>query len=269
MSLSPASKIAARQGDGEDSQKQNKAPAPPVDLDIADIREVKEKVAKIKPLIETDRELTTIRVREIEAGSRAVPKIELAYGYGTAIVLPFQFDLANVALGNKEKFHVDAKGNSLIIFPLQEFKTTNLIVFESTADGEVVPHHYLLVENSQAGTADFTVKVNKQKPGSAQNLIDAVIKALSTQHVPGKETAEWAFFEGRAAVISNMGASPFMRKLTLLSPNLTVYMINGRVTPLGDVDWSAYPDSKTTIVATKKDRLTVRRVGDGKAFSSN
>lgn len=261
--------MAQQQEQGKESQGQGKVLAPPIDLNISDIKEVKEKINKIKPLIEKDRELTTTRVREIEAGNRTVPRIQLAHGYGTVIVLPFQFELANVALGNKDKFQVDAKGNSLIIFPLQEFKATNLVVFESTADGEFVPHHYLLVENSQSGVADFTVKVNKQKPGSVENLTDAVIKALSTQRIPNKETMDWSFFEGRAPVISNMNTAPFMRKLTLLSPDLTVYMINGRVTPLGDVEWSAYPDGKTTIVAIKKGRLTVRRIDDGKTFSSN
>lgn len=273
VSLSPADRAAAQQGtaqgQGNESSGPGKTLAPPIDLDIGDIKEVKEKVDRIKPLIEKDRELTTIRVREIEAGERAVPRIQLAHGYGTVITLPFQFELANVALGNREKFQVDAKGNSLIIFPLQEFKATNLVVFENTADGEFVPHHYLLIENSQSGVADFTVKVNRQTPGSVQNFTDAVIKALSTQRIPDKETTGWPFFEGRAPVISNMSAGPFMRKLTLLSPDLTVYMVNGRVTPLGDVEWSAYPDGRTTIMATKKDRLTVRRISDGKTFTSN
>jgi len=250
-------------------QGQGKVIAPPIDLDVKDIKEIKGKIEKIKPLIEKDREITNIRIRDIEYRPGVVPRIQLAHGYGTVIVLPYQFEISNIALGDKDKFNVEVKGTSVILFPTQEFKTTNMVVFETAPGGELVPHHYMLVENSHNGVADLTVRVHKPKAGLAMDSTGAIVKAITTHHIPEKETYEGMFFDGRSPSLKNTVSLPFVRKLTLVSPDLNVYLMNGKYTPVGDVEWSIYPDSKTTIVATRGKGVTMRRLSDGKTFTAN
>lgn len=254
--------------DQPEKTDQVKVVAPPIDLDIKEIKEMKTKIDKVKPVIEKDRELTNVRIRDIEYRPGIVPRIQLAHGYGTVITLPYQFDAANIALGDKGKFNVEVKGTSVILFPLQEFKTTNMVVFENGAGGELIPHHYMLTENSYGGTADLTVKVHKPKPGTIANSTDAFVKAVVNRHIPGTETYEGMYFDGREPVIKDMTV-PFIRKLALSSPGLNIYMANGKFAPVGDVEWSMYPDSRTTIVATRGKSVTVRRLSDGKTFTAN
>jgi len=265
--LFPASRPAA--AEEKAAQSAAKLLAPPIDLDIKDIKEMKGRVEKVKPLLEKDKELTDVKVREIQYRPGVVPRIHLAHGYGTVIVLPYQVEASNIALGDREKFRVEVKGTSVVIFPLQEFKTTNMVVFETVPGGDLVPHHYMLVENSQAGVADLTVRVHKPKVGDETDPNGAIMKALMTRRIPGKESYEGMFFEGRSPVVNDMTQFPFLRKLSLVSPDLNVYLIDGKYIPVGDVEWSVYLDGKTTVVATRAKSLTVKRASDGKTFTGN
>ena len=48
----------------------------------------------------------------------------------TVLSLPFSFAGDDVAIGAREKFNIEVKDGTLVIFPVKEFKATNLIVFE-------------------------------------------------------------------------------------------------------------------------------------------
>lgn len=240
---------------------------PPFDLDDDDILRMKEKVQKIKPLLEKDRELAYTRVRDIYEIPGIVPRINLAYGYGTVINLPYTFNGSNIATGALEKFHVEVKGSSLIIFPVKEFKSTNIIVFED-AGNAMVPHHYLLIEDSASGGADLTVNIKRGSSGTVPDTIDAMVRVITTQRVPEKGTNESILLAGRSPSLTNLTGYPFVRMMKLTQPDLYVFMIAQRVTPVGHAEFWVNTGTGTTIVASRSSKITVRRIIDGKTLSN-
>lgn len=239
---------------------------PPFDLPEKDIRQMREKVQRLKPLLEKDRELVRMRERDIDEAPGVVPAIRLAYGYGSVINLPYSFSADDIAIGAGEKFAIETRGNSLIIFPVKEFKSTNIIVFERT-QGEQVPHHYLLVEDGASGEADLTINVRRGGMGGAADLTDAMVRVITTQRIPEKGSAEDILLGGRSPSLTDLTAYPFIRMMKLSKPELYVFMIAGKVMPVGEAEFSLDLGNGTSIVASRGRDIKVRRVADGKTFT--
>lgn len=250
-------------------QAEGQIVVPPFDLPEKDIVEMKEKVGRLKPLIEKDRELTRARERDIDEAPGVVPAIHLAYGYGSVINLPYSFSLDDIAIGAREKFNIETRGSSLIIFPVREFKSTNIIVFERTQTGDRAPHHYLLVENGASGEADLTVNVRRSDMGSVTDITDAMVRVITTQRIPGKDTVEGILLEGRSPSLANLTDYPFIRMMKLQKPELHIFMVAGTVMPVGDAEFTLNLGNGTSVVASRSREITVRRVGDGKTFTSS
>ena len=271
--LSPWAAEAAQEkpSGASEEQKQNveQIMVPPFDLPEDDIRQMKEKMKRLKPLLEKDGELAHIMVRDVDEIPGVVPRINLAYGYGTVINLPYTFNAEGIVIGAKEKFDVRTKGGSLIIFPIKEFKSTNVVVFEEKeGGGAVIPHHYLLVEDSASGGADLTVNIRKPEYGAATDMVDAVVRTISTRIIPGKGTAEGVLLAGRYPSLTDLAHEyPFVRMMKLSQPDLYVYMIAQRVTPAGEYDFYVEIDARNTIIASRTPGITVRRITDGKTFT--
>jgi hypothetical protein len=250
-------------------QAEGQIVVPPFDLPEKDIVEMKEKVQRLKPLIEKDHELARTRERDVDEVPGTVPTIHLAYGYGSVINLPYSFSVDDIAIGAREKFSIETRGNSLIIFPVREFKSTNIIVFERTQAGDQLPHHYLLVENGASGEADLTVNVRRSGMGGVSDITDAMVRVITTQRIPEKGTVEDILLEGRSPSLTNLRDYPFIRMMKLQKPELHVFMIAGKVMPVGDADFALDLGNGTSIVASRSREITVRRVGDGKTFKNS
>ncbi len=250
-------------------QAEGQIVVPPFDLPEKDIVEMKEKVQRLKPLIEKDHELARARERDVDEVPGAVPTIHLSYGYGSVINLPYSFSVDDIAIGAREKFNIETRGNSLIIFPVREFKSTNIIVFERTQAGDQLPHHYLLVENGASGEADLTVNVRRSGMGGVSDITDAMVRVITTQRIPEKGTAEDILLEGRSPSLTNLSDYPFIRMMKLQKPELHVFMIAGKVMPVGDADFALDLGNGTSVVASRSREITVRRVGDGKTFRNS
>jgi len=240
---------------------------PPFDLPEKDILELKEKAQRLKPLIEKDRELSRMRERDIDETPGVVPTIRLAYGYGSVINLPYSFSVDDIAIGAREKFNIETRGGSLIIFPVREFKSTNIIVFERT-QGEQVPHHYLLVEDGASGEADLTVNVRREGLRGGTDITDAMVRVITTQRIPERGTAEDILLAGRSPSLTNLTAYPFIRMMKLVRPELHVFMIAGKMMPVGDAEFALDLGNGTSVVASRGRDITVRRVADGKTFTN-
>jgi len=240
---------------------------PPFDLPEQDIREMKEKVQRLKPLIEKDRELSRMRERDIDEVPGVVPRIHLAYGYGSVINLPYRFSMDDIAIGARETFNIETRGNSLIVFPVREFKSTNIVVFERT-QGAPVPHHYLLVEDGASSEADFTVNIKRGGLGGLTDATEAMVRVITTQRIPEKGTAEDFLLEGRLPSLTNLSAYPFIRMMKLSKPELHVFMVAGKVMPVGNVEFSVDLGNGTSVVASRGREITVRRIADGKTFTN-
>lgn len=250
-------------------QAEGQIVVPPFDLPEKDIVEMKEKVQRLKPLIEKDHELARARERDVDEVPGAVPTIHLSYGYGSVINLPYSFSVDDIAIGAREKFNIETRGNSLIIFPVREFKSTNIIVFERTQAGDQVPHHYLLVENGASGEADLTVNVRRSGMSGVSEITDAMVRVITTQRVPEKGTVEDILLEGRSPSLTNLTDYPFIRMMRLQKPDLHVFMIAGKVMPVGDAEFALDLGNGTSVVASRSRQITVRRVGDGKTFKNS
>ncbi len=240
---------------------------PPFDLPEDDIRRIKERIQRVKPLLEKDRELAHMRVRDVEEIPGVVPRINLAYGYGTVINLPYAFSADDIVIGAGEKFSIETKDGSLVIFPVKEFKSTNIIVFEKK-NGTAVPHHYLLVEDSASGHADLTVNIRKPGYGAVIDMTDAMVRVITTRRLPEKGSSEDIFLEGRFPSLADLPEYPFVRVMKLSRPDLYVYMIAQRVTPVGEHEFCVDIDAGTTVVASRSPGITVRRVKDGRTFTN-
>jgi len=249
-------------------QAEGQIVVPPFDLPEKDIVEMKEKVQRLKPLIEKDHELARTRERNVDEVPGAVPTIHLAYGYGSVINLPYSFSVDDIAIGAREKFSIETRGNSLIVFPVREFKSTNIIVFERTQAGDQVPHHYLLVENGASGEADLTINVRRSGMGGMADITDAIVRIITTQRIPEKGTVEDILLEGRAPSLTDLGTYPFIRMMKLVKPELHVFMIAEKVMPVGNAEFALDLGNGTSVVASRSREITVRRVADGKTFSS-
>lgn len=241
---------------------------PPFDLPEQDILAMKEKVQRLKPLIEKDRELSRMRERDIDEVPGVIPRIRLAYGYGSVINLPYRFSLDDIAIGARETFNIESRGNSLIIFPVKEFKSTNIVVFEKT-QGAPVAHHYLLVEDGASSEADFTVNIKRGGLGGLTDATEAMVRVITTQRIPEKGTADDILLEGRSPSLTNLSAYPFIRMMKLSKPELHVFMIAGKVMPVGNAEFSVDPGNGTSVVALRGREITVRRIADGKAFTNS
>lgn len=261
-----ASREKTQETDADQRPGMEQVVVPPFDLPEDDIRLIKERIRRVKPLLEKDRELARMRVRDVEEIPGVVPRVNLAYGYGTVINLPYAFSSDNIVIGAREKFSIETKSGSLIIFPVKEFKSTNIIVFEEK-DGALLPHHYLLVEDSASGGADLTVNVIKPACGAVMDMTDAMVRVITTRRLPEKGSAEGIFLEGRSPSLADLTEYPFMRVMRLSRPDLYVYMIAQRVTPVGENEFCVYIDAGTTVVASRTPGITVRRVEDGRTFT--
>ncbi len=249
-------------------QTEGQIVVPPFDLPEKDIVEMKEKVRRVKPLIEKDCELSRMRVRDIDEVPGVVPTIRLAYGYGSVINLPYSFGVDDIAIGSREKFSIEVRGNSLIIFPVKEFKSTNIIVFERS-EGEEVPHHYLLVEDGASGEADLTVTVTRGSMSGVTDTTEAMVRIITTRCIPEKGSAEDILLGDRSPSLTDLGDYPFIRMMKLMKPELHVFMIAGKVMPVGDAEFAMDLGNGTSIVASRSREITVRRVADGKTFTSS
>jgi len=261
---------AAREKTAETAREQpaEQVVVPPFDLPEDDIRQMKEKVQRVKPLLEKDRELARMRVRDMDEIPGIVPRISLAYGYGTVINLPYSFNVSDIVIGAREKFSIETKGSSLIIFPVKEFKSTNIVVFENR-EGATAPHHYLLVEDSASGEADLTVNISRPGSVAVTDVTDAMVRVITTQRMPEKGTAEGILLAGRSPSLTNLTGYPFVRMMKLSQPDLYVLLVAERVMPVGDHEFYVNIDTRTTIVASRGSRITVRRVADGKTFTND
>ncbi|OPY04715.1 MAG: hypothetical protein A4E61_00588 [Syntrophorhabdus sp. PtaB.Bin184] len=248
-------------------QAEGQIVVPPFDLPEKDILEMKEKAQRLKPLIEKDRELSRMRERVIDEVPGVVPVIHLAYGYGSVINLPYSFNVEDIAIGAREKFSIETRGNSLIIFPVREFKSTNIVVFERTQAGDQVSHHYLLVENGASGEADLTVNVRRSGMGGVTEITDAIVRIITTQRIPEKGAVEDILLEGRSPSLTELGTYPFIRMMKLVKPELHVFMIAGKVMPVGNAEFALDLGNGTSVVASRSREITVRRIADGKTFS--
>ncbi len=54
--------------------------------------------------------------------------------------------------------------------------------------------------------------------------------------------------------------------MKLAKPDLYIFMIAGKVTPVGNADFWLDLGNGTTIIASRQRELTVRRINDGKTF---
>jgi len=238
---------------------------PPFDLPEKDIVEMKEKVQRLKPIIEKDKELSRMKVVDIYEVPGTVPRLRLAYGYGSVLNLPFSFTGEDVAIGAREKFNIEIKDGSLVIFPVKEFKATNLVVFEKKDQGSV-PHHYLLVEDGSSGEADLTVNVRGRDINGLTSAIDAMVRIITTWQLPGKGSAEDLLLEGRSPSLTKLDTYPFVRMMSLTKPDLYIFMVAGKVAPVGNAEFWLDPGNGTSIIASRQRELTVRRILDGKTF---
>ncbi|NLT22896.1 MAG: hypothetical protein GXX82_07600 [Syntrophorhabdus sp.] len=248
-------------------QAEGQIVVPPFDLPEKDIVEMKEKAQRLKPLIEKDRVLSRMRERDIDEVPGVVPTIRLAYGYGSVINLPYSFSVDDIAIGSREKFSIEVRGNSLIIFPVKEFKSTNIIVFEGS-QGERVPHHYLLVEDGASGEADLTVTIRRGGTGGVTDTTEAMVRIITTRRIPEKGSVEDILLGDRSPSLTDLGTYPFIRMMKLASPELHVFMIAGKVMPVGDAEFVMDLGNGTSVVASRSREITVRRVGDGKTFTN-
>lgn len=248
-------------------QAEGQIVVPPFDLPEKDIVEMKEKAQRLKSLIEKDRVLSRMRERDIDEVPGVVPTIRLAYGYGSVINLPYSFSVDDIAIGSREKFSIEVRGNSLIIFPVKEFKSTNIIVFEGS-QGERVPHHYLLVEDGASGEADLTVTIRRGGTGGVTDTTEAMVRIITTRRIPEKGSVEDILLGDRSPSLTDLGTYPFIRMMKLASPELHVFMIAGKVMPVGDAEFVMDLGNGTSVVASRSREITVRRVGDGKTFTN-
>ncbi|MHB8108858.1 MAG: hypothetical protein ACYDHW_02370, partial [Syntrophorhabdaceae bacterium] len=239
---------------------------PPFDLPEKDIIQMKEKAQRLKPLIERDRELARMKIREIDEVPGTVPRFKVAYGYGSVINLPYPFTDEDVAIGARDKFTIEIKGNSLVIFPVKEFKSTNVIIFEKT-DEAIVSHHYLLTEDAASGEADFTVNVKRREAGDLKDSTDAMIRVITTARLPEKGSAEDILLNERSPSLTKLNEYPFIRMMSLVKPELYVFMIAGKFMPVTDTEFWLDLGNGASIIASRTRELTVRRIIDGKTFT--
>jgi hypothetical protein len=240
--------------------------APPFDLPEKDVVEMKDKARRLKPIMEKDRELTRMKIINMQEVGGIVPKLRLAYGYGTVLNLPYSFSGDDIAIGAREKFNVEIKDNSLVIFPIKEFKATNLIVFEKK-DGSSVPHHYLLVEDAASGEADLTVNIQRHGPDDLASSTDAIVRVITRGCLPEKGSADDLLLEGRTPSLVKLDVRPFLHMMKLTKPDLYVFMIAGKVSPVGNAEFWIDLGNGISVIGSRQRELAVRRIADGKMFS--
>lgn len=274
LNLLPADAAPDKSSETEKPQQSQKSQqaedpmiVPPFDIPENDIVEMKEKVQRLKPVIEKDKELSRLKIIDVDEVPGMVPRVHLAYGYGTVLRLPFAFTVEDVALGARERFSIEIRDGTLVIFPIREFKSTNLIVFERK-DETSVPHHYLLVEDGASGEADLTVSVKRRDVTDITSAADAMVRVITTQQLPDKGSADDLLLEGRSPVLKKLDAYPFIRMMRLTKPNLYVFMIAGKVAPVGDADFWIDLGNGLSVIATRQREVTVRRMLDGKTFKN-
>lgn len=239
---------------------------PPFDLPEKDIIEMKDKANRLKPLIEKDKELARMKIRDIDEVPGIIPRFKVAYGYGSVINLPFSFTEEDVAVGARDKFTIEIKGRALVIFPVKEFKSTNVIVFEKT-DEAVIPHHYLLVEDGASGEADLTVSMKRRESGDLKDSTDAMVRVITTARLPEKDSAEDILLKDRSPSFAKIDEYPFIRMMSLAKPDLYVFMIAGRVVPVTQAEFWLDLGNDSSIIASRTRDVTVRRIVDGKTFT--
>jgi len=252
----------------KNQQAEEQIIVPPFNIPEQDIVDMKEKIQRLKPVIEKDGELSRVKIVDIDEIPGVVPKVRLAFGYGTVLRLPFAFSGEDVAIGAREKFTIEIKDGALVIFPVKEFKSTNLIVFEKKDEGSI-PHHYLLLEDGASGEADLTVNVKRRGPTDLASATDAMVHTIMTQQLPEKGSAAEFLLEGRSPVLTKLDAYPFIRMMRLTKPDLYIFMIADQVTPVGGADFWIYPGNNMSVVGSRQRELTVRRIIDGKIFKND
>ena len=235
----------------------------PYDVDEKEIKELRERARRVREVMEITRVIDP-RVREIIEIPGKIPEINLTQGYGTVISLPYLFEIEDIALGDKTLFSIDVRENSVILFPLKPFKNTNLTIF-SKSDGV---HQYLLVENTNANTADFHVAVLPYK--NSPDISGIVRDIAITGSMPDKESVKGKLIEKSNVKIEYGEKLPVIRKV--VSQQMKVFVLDGRYTPVTyeEVAWYTVLDNKMTLLAvhgeTSKDTF-VRRIYDGRTFN--
>lgn len=271
LSQLPADAAPDKPPEPEKQQQQKHLPeepviVPPFDLSEKDVTEMKDKVRRLKPIMEKDRELARTKIIDVQEVTGLVPRLRLAYGYGTVLNLPFPFSGDDVAIGAREKFSIEIKDNSLVIFPIKEFKATNLIVFEKKDSGSF-PHHYLLVEDAASGEADLTVNVKRHGADDLASATDAMVRVITAGRLPEKGSAEDILLEGRSPSLITLDSRPFLRMMKLTKPDMYVFMIAGKVSPVGNAEFWIDLGNGASVIGSRRHELTVRRIADGKIFS--
>ncbi|MBT9166683.1 MAG: hypothetical protein DDT19_00007 [Syntrophomonadaceae bacterium] len=223
---------------------------PPRDISEKEILELKKQAMKIRMLMEQDLKATT-KIRNIPGVFSPAPIIRVGVGYATVITLPFEFELKNVALGERW-FTVEKRKNSVIIFPLKPFRTTNLIIYDTE---KMEPKQLIITESLGTGEIDITVNIGRGRENAYQ---DAIINSIMT----GKTLNE-------SDVIQNLSQTqfPFIKLLRLASPRLFIFLVEGRYTPATESEWFAYIGDKMTVIAVKTEALQIRRNYDGKIIT--
>jgi hypothetical protein len=95
---------------------------------------------------------------------------------------------------------------------------------------------------------------------------DAMVRIIITQHLPEKGSAEDFLLEGRLPSLTKLDAYPFVRVMKLTKPDLYVFMISGKASPVGNAEFWIDPGNGTSIIGSRQPDLTVRRIADGKIF---
>ncbi len=94
------------------------------------------------------------------------------------------------------------------------------------------------------------------------------MRIITTRRIPEKGSVEDILLGDRSPSLTDLGTYPFIRMMKLASPELHVFMIAGKVMPVGDAEFVMDLGNGTSVVASRSREITVRRVGDGKTFTN-
>jgi hypothetical protein len=252
----------------QEAQEQAKQPDPQQgDMSIfygasdEEIAEMREKARKMRRLLEGDVHVAP-KSRTIVGGGGSFPEIRLIKGFATAIHLPYNVNPNNIAIGNAKAFNVVAQGSTLVVFPLQHFRTTNMIVFDENGNA----HQYILTEDLSADSVDLAVNVvqSKQIPDFRQVITRSIISG----DLPHSGTLQSMAIADRNPKMT-VGHYPIIRKIRLTGAWAeTVYLLEGVYIPVGNnTKWYSHIDNRRTIVAVTGDSINIRRVRDGRIIN--
>lgn len=232
------------------------------DVDEKDIIEIKERAMKVKRALEYEKPVK-LKVRDAIEAPGKIPTIHLSYRHATIINLPYAIDSADrsIRIGDKNAFDIKVDENVLTIFPLRQFKSTNLII--TTKGGSV--HHYYLVEDSASETADAQVNIRSAAALPGKN--ETLTRLIMGNDVPDPDSLTGMMFEGREMSIQTGSGHPVLKKIVMKNPDYFVYLVDGKYVPTRGADWYSQVGNRKTVVATKEGSIDLRRVGDGETVT--